>query len=276
MPEALRRNGVIQALGVRDLGDVEAGPVRGDRDPVTGVRGGDEVVDVTRRLRRALAPLLRAGERPLVVGGCCAVLLGIGAAVRDAAGRAGLAFIDGHEDFYDGATSPTGAVADMELGIVTGFGPPELTAVGGAPPLFEPVDVVALAVNDSAEARANGSPDPRVLAPQLRIVEIGELRAAGAAATGRRAAALLAARTGRYWVHLDLDALDSDVMPGLGAPLQGGLGLEEAADVLLPLVRAPECLGADVTILEPSRDPGDIGARRTVELLARVAGPARD
>jgi arginase len=177
MPAALRRNGVIAALGVRDLGDVEAGPVRGPRDPASGVRGPAEVAAVSRRLRDALVPLLRTGERPLVIGGCCAVLLGCGLAVRDVVGRAGLAFVDGHEDFYDGHSSLSGCVADMELAIVSGHGPKAVLAGEQESPLFREQDIVALGVRDSAIARANGSPDPRVVAPALRMVESATLLA---------------------------------------------------------------------------------------------------
>lgn len=40
----------------------------------------------------------------------------------DAVGRVGLWFVDGHADFLDGWSSPTGEAADMELAILTGAG----------------------------------------------------------------------------------------------------------------------------------------------------------
>ncbi len=275
MPAALRRSGLIASLGVRDLGDVEAGPVRGPRDPVTGVRGPAEVAAVSLRLRDALLPLLRSGERPLVVGGCCAVLLGAGLAAHEVAGRAGLAFVDGHEDFYDGHSSLSGCVADMELSIVTGHGPTGLLPDEPAAPLFREEDALAIGVRDSAIARENGSPDPRRLAPDLRIIESARLLTDGPTLTGQRAAAELATGPGGFWLHLDLDVIDGKAMPAVDDPLPGGPDWRQAAELLQPLVHSPALLGADVTILNPSLDPDDFYARQVVALLAdagRVSG----
>jgi arginase len=273
MPAALRLSGLIAALGVRDFGDVQAGPVRGPRDPVTGVRGPAEVAAVSRRLRDALLPLLRAGERPLVVGGCCAVLLGAGLAVRELVGRTGLAFVDGHEDFYDGHSSLSGCVADMELAIVTGHGPEGLLPEKPPVPLFREQDVLALGVRDSAIARQNGSPDPRRQAPGLRLIESANLLAEGPGRTGERVAAELAAGPGRFWLHFDLDVIDGAAMPAVDDPLPGGPDWRQTAALLRPLLASPALLGADVTILNPALDPGDHYARRVVELLA-TAGEA--
>jgi arginase len=271
MPAALRRSGLIAALEVRDLGDLAAGPVRGPRDPVSGVRDPAEVAAVSLRLQEALAPLLRAGERPLVVGGCCAVLLGAGLAVRKVAGRAGLAFVDGHEDFYDGHSSLSGSVADMELSVVTGHGPEGLLPKDGAASLFREEDSVALGVRDSAIARMNGSPDPRRLAPGLRIIESAALLAEGPGHAGRRVAAELAARPAGFWLHLDLDVIDGAAMPAVDDPLPGGPDWAQTAELLRPLLASPALLGADVTILNPALDPGDRYAHQVVDLLASAA-----
>jgi len=273
MPGALRRGGLITALAVRDLGDVEAGPVRGSRDPLTGVRGPAEVAAVSLRLRDALLPLLRSAERPLVVGGCCAVLLGAGLAVREVAGRAGLAFVDGHEDFYDGHSSLSGCVADMELSIVTGHGPAGVLPEAPAGPLFREEDALALGVRDSAIARKNGSPDPRRVAPNLRLIESTSLLEEGPERSGRRVAAALAVGPGRFWLHFDLDVIDGAAMPAVDDPLPGGPDWRQTAELLRPLLLSPALLGADVTILNPSLDPGGQYARRVVDLLA-TAGEA--
>ena len=42
----------------------------------------------------------------LVLGGCCTLLIGVMAALRDNGTDAGLLFVDGHLDCYDGASSP--------------------------------------------------------------------------------------------------------------------------------------------------------------------------
>ena len=52
----------------------------------------------TRVLADRVGTLLDAGERPLVLGGDCSILLGAMLALRRR-GRFGLAFVDGHLDF---------------------------------------------------------------------------------------------------------------------------------------------------------------------------------
>jgi arginase len=49
-------------------------------------------------LHRRVHALLSAGRFPLVYGADCSVLLAAVPALRDIAGRAGLVFLDGHED----------------------------------------------------------------------------------------------------------------------------------------------------------------------------------
>ena len=68
-------------------------------------------------LREAVAGALRRGERPLVLGGDCTLLLGAVCGVRDAVGRVALWFVDGHADYLDGRSSPTGEAADIGVDV---------------------------------------------------------------------------------------------------------------------------------------------------------------
>jgi hypothetical protein len=53
-----------------------------------------------------------------------------------------LLFVDGHSDFYDSNLSGTGEIAEMDLGIVTGFGHDVLANLSDMKPYFRPEDVV--------------------------------------------------------------------------------------------------------------------------------------
>jgi arginase len=122
-PGALRSAGLATVFGATDAGDV-APPLRDtERDSETGVIAGAELRHSSQALREAVATVLARGEQPLVLGGDCALLLGALAGVRDAVGRVGLWFVDGHADYLDAESSPTGEAADMELAILTGTAP---------------------------------------------------------------------------------------------------------------------------------------------------------
>ena len=131
--------------------------------------------------------------------------------------------------------------------------------------------MLALGVRDSAIARENGSPDPHHLAPGLRITGSASLLADGPGLAGQRAASELEAGRGRFWLHFDLDVIDGEAMPAVDDPLPGGPDWQQTRELLWPLLHSPALLGADVTILNPSLDPGDHYARRVVDLLASAA-----
>src|SRR5207342_3908915 len=98
-----------------------------------GIVGSPDVLSVTTELRRAVAASIGRGERPFLAGGCCAELPGALAGARDALGRVGLAYLDGHLDLYDGTTSPTGEAADMPVAVALGRGPQRwVEEAGGA------------------------------------------------------------------------------------------------------------------------------------------------
>jgi arginase len=269
MPAALREAGLVDALGAHDLGDLPIAITDHERDLATGLVAYRQIVAATQVVRDGVADLLERPGLPLVVGGCCGVLVGIFAALQAAHGRAGLAFVDGHYDFYDGATSPAGALADMELRVLTGKGPGELVSAGQAAPLLRPRDAWLLGVRDAEEMAEAGAPDPRAEIPAAPIRDDRTVRGDPGGA-GAEAAAALAGAPGRFWLHVDLDVLSVAAMPAVDYHLPGGLDWDELADLLRPLAASPALLGVDVTIYNPSLDPGRVFAPRIVALLRDV------
>jgi arginase len=261
-PAAVREHGLLERIEGRDRGDLDV-RIRGDeRDPATGIVGADDVLALTRAVRDAVRDTIAAGERPLVLGGCCSIVPGALAGVRDAAGPPGVVNVDGHVDVYDGRTSPTGEAADMPLSVAVGLGPQAwVDAAGG--PSAEPERVVVLGARDPDEA-ADIAP---LLAGRLAALTVHDpvaLRAAGLRESGARAAAGL----GRFWVHLDVDALDQAAMPATDYLMPGGLEWDELAELMAPLCAAPELAGLSLGCLNPDKDPDGRCTERTVELLA--------
>jgi arginase len=261
-PAAIREQGLLERLGARDRGDLDV-RIRGDaRDPETGIIGTAGVFSVTTAVRIAVRDAVAAGDRPLVLGGCCSLVPGALAGVRDASGSAGVAYIDGHVDVYDGRTSPTGEAADMPMAVAFGFGPkPWVDAAGGAS--AEPERVVVLGARDPEEA-ADIAP---LLAGKLAALEVHDpwqLRETGLRESGEAAAAKL----GRYWIHLDVDVLDEAAMPATDYLMTGGLEWDELAALLGPLCAAPGLAGLSLGCLNPEKDRDGRCTQRTCDLLA--------
>ncbi len=84
-----------------------------------------------------------------------------------------------------------------------------------------------------------------------------------------------------FWVHLDVDILDTDVMPAVDTPTPGGLTATELCDLLTPIVEHPRAAGIDVGIFDPDLDPGGRHASTLSSILNQtlrareepVAGP---
>jgi len=262
-PAAVRERDLLARLGAGDRGDLDV-RIRGEeRDPETGVIGIDGVVATTRALRAAVRDIAAAGDRPLVLGGCCTVVPGALAGLRDAGGPLAVANVDGHVDVYDGRTSPTGEAADMPLSVAVGRGPARWVDAAGGPSVA-PADVVVLGARDPDEAKDIAD----LRAGELATVEVhgpGELRAQGLAAAGQQAAQRLGAR---FFVHLDVDVLDERAMPATDYLMPGGLDWDELAALLGPLGRSPALAGLSLGCLNPEKDPGGRFSDLTCDLLA--------
>jgi arginase len=243
LPEALRRHRLLERLGAADAGRVEPPPYRPDIDPASGVRNGDTRPGYTIALADRLVELLRAGAFPLVLGGDCSILLGGMLALRRL-GRYGLVSVDGGLDFRHPGNAhlvgPVGSVAGEDLAVVTGRGAPQLTDLEGRRPLVADADVVA----------------EEVLATPMTLFDVAELRRLGPEEVARRAVATLAARgVEGFWVHVDADVLDPEVMPAVDSPEPGGLTHRELAALLRALTAAELACGMQLTIFDPDLDP---------------------
>jgi arginase len=264
-PGTLRQLGLPEALGARNEGDL-AVRIRGEeRDPDTGLVASDDVLESTAMVRTAVADAIEAGERPFLLGGCCAELPGALAGARDALGAPlGLAHLDGHLDLYDGETSTTGEAADMAISVVLGLGPAGwVEAMGGTSAVPERTALVGF--RDRAESIADGMRQPEDLPHPPLLYGAAELRKRGLAA----AAAELAARlgVGPFWLHLDVDVLDQAIFPATDYLQPDGLDWEELAALLAPLTATDTLVGASLACYNPEKDPGLEYGRRLVAAL---------
>jgi arginase len=195
----------------------------------------------TQALAERLGALLRAGDKPLVLGGDCSILLGAMLALRRR-GRYGLAFVDGHLDFR---TEDVDAVAGEDLAVVTGRAEDALADIDGLRPYVLDEEVVAYGSRDGSTA-------------PVRVIDLQALRA------GEWALPPVP-----YWVHVDADVLRLDAVD---SPQPGGLSYDELAELLRRLLAGP-AVGMQVTIFDPDLDPNGTAAEALTACL--VTGMAR-
>jgi arginase len=268
-PAALRAAGLVTALQtageVRDLGDVPLSPPTAERDPASGIIAPAHLLSMVLGVHACVQQALREDRLALVIGGDCPVLLGCLAAATERYGRMGLLFVDGHEDAWPPARSPTGEAADMELGLALGVTTvPTLPTLAATLPLVQASDVVVLGPRDAAELRAAAVP---TLADRVAFVADTALRAGDLTALTRAAVRQVQARAGPWWLHVDLDVLSTEALPAIDYPQPDGLSWDHLAAVTLAALSTARPVGWNVTIYNPDLDPTGQGAARIVAYL---------
>jgi arginase len=272
-PSALRAAGLSERLRLSDRGDVEAAIRDPTRDPETGVIGFADLRAASAAIKAGVAFILGREARPLVIGGCCSLLPGAIAGAREAVGPTALAFVDGHLDFYDGNTSDSGEAADMDLAILTGWGPTGVVDSGDGEPLVEPADAVVVGYRDEEDTTRLGAVDPAAVAPEMLLVHARDVLANGAAPTGEVATRWLESRAKPIWLHLDLDVLDEEEFPAVTYPRGAGLSWNDVLALARPFLASPRLVGIDVTDFNADRDDDDgLHARRAVDALRVLLG----
>ena len=270
-PEALRDAGLAERTGARDAGDVDATVDDPNRDARTGVVGFEQIRRASSQIDSAVEAVLEEGEKPLVVGGDCTVLVGALAAAKERLGRVGLVFVDGHLDYFGGETSPSGEAADMDLAFVTGNCPEGLVDLASPPPIVEPGDVVVMGHRADTE---EGDPRETALVDErIQLVEAPAIKRGDPERLGRYVAERLEVQAGRFWLHFDVDISDQGEMPAITYPLPDGLGWEHAEALLRPLIGSRRVVGLSVADFVPDKDPDGRYARRLVDLVAGLFAP---
>jgi arginase len=269
----LREAGLAERLAasadVRDAGDLEpiaGGAVRG----TSGLLKEGALGRLVEATRAAARRSLDRGHRPLLVGGDCPVLLGALAAGRDPHGEAGLLLVDGHEDAWPPRRSATGEASDSEVAIALGSveGLPE--AMAQVLPLLDRGALAMLGPRDRdelAETNVDSLRDRVALFRDDRAV-----RANGPSGSAREAIAALGPGSPRFWLHVDLDVLQTDEFPAADYLQPGGLSWAELSDIAAVALADERCFGASVVIYNPDLDPDRSSAARIVRFLSELVG----
>ncbi len=270
-PGALREQGLGARLAARDLGDVVPPSYRDLVRPPGRPRNEEGVADYSRALAQQVAAAADGGAFVLVLGGDCSIVLGCLLGLRGSRGSpVGLAYVDAHADFATPEESRTGSAASMCLALAVGRGDTPLARLGGEEPLVRAADVVILGRRDQGQSWYGHD---ALRASAMLDLPHAVVREGGAAASSRAALDRLAhSELARFWIHVDADVLDPDILPAVDSPEAGGLGLDELAELLTPLARHPRALGLELTIYDPTLDPDRSSAARLAALLERVLG----
>jgi arginase len=273
-PAAIRAAGLIGQLGrvgfrLSDLGDSRVVPWRPDRANPRA-QNLQAVVDVVQTTSRRVADALDGHDRiALVLGGDCTVGMGTVAGIRQAIGRVALAYFDLHSDLNTPASATDGALDWMALAHMLAIqgSAPTLTAAAGNAPLVDPDQVVLFAHGLSHSTRFERGEIERLGLARVALEQVrGDPEGAAS-----RALQLLADRSDRYAIHLDVDVVDFTDAPLSEHPSRNtGLKLDHMLRALRVLASGPGLVAITLAELNPHNAAADEG------LLERFAASLAD
>ena len=267
LPKTLREAGLLERLNAEYCGIVApSSPYNHSRDEETKLLNAEAIKEHSLKLAEAVKRQLHKNKFPIVIGGDCSILIGNLLALRRL-GRYGLFFIDGHSDFYLPEESPTGEVSDMDLAIVSGYGPEILSNLDHLKPLAKEQDIVVFGYRDSSQSTQYGCQDIKktTMINAVELVDVKKLGLKKTASLGIQT--LLKNELSGFWIHLDADVLDDSIMPAVDYRLPDGITFPELSNLLKLLLLSKKAVGISVTIFNPTLDKDDSITRNFVSSI---------
>ena len=273
-PEALRVAGLQTALVGRGFGVLDRGNLNGPSNPwntpVGGYRHLLEVVEWNRLVHAAVYADLAASRLPILLGGDHSLSIGSISAVarhcRENGKKLRVLWLDAHADFNTNDLTPTGNIHGMPVACLCGFGPRELTTIGGSAPAIHPSWIRQIGIRsvDEGEKRF-------VHEQHLEVFDMRYIDEMGVRQTMEHALEGLDANTHLH-VSFDVDFLDPDIAPGVGATVRGGPTYREA-QLCMEMIADTGLVGSlDIMELNPAMDVRNKTALLAVDLVESLFG----
>lgn len=262
-PQHLKKYGFYDKLMINQIYSLLPTDYEMIFDPETSILNVEQVTSYAIRQAELLESKWQADTFKLIIGGDCSLLLGTGMALKRQ-GRYGLIYLDGHTDYCSVETTDTKAVAGMDLGLATGFGPDKLVNLNNQAPYFDEENIFCVGDKES---------DPEYVrlieASKINYFDLGQIRKMGSETVARIFLQMVEKQnlTG-FFVHLDVDILTSLVMPAVDCPDERGLTYEELMPLLKIIMESPLAVGMELTIFDPSLDTDGVIIKRFIEEIS--------
>jgi arginase len=273
-PEALRVAGIQAVLESHGLQVVDRGNVSGPSNPwlppVGGYRHLPEVVAWNTTLHDTVHAELAQGRMPIVLGGDHCLGMGSISAVarhcRESGKTLRVLWLDAHADFNTAALTPSGNVHGMPVACLCGYGPAELTGIGGHTPAIKPDEVRQIGIRsvDPGEKRF-------VHEVGLEVFDMRYIDEMGMRHTMEQALMGLDDNTHLH-VSFDVDFLDPEIAPGVGTTVPGGPTYREAQLCMEMIADTGRLASLDVMELNPALDVRNRTAELAVDLIESLFG----
>ena len=250
LPEWLRQHHFHQLIAPEAICVLPPPPYRMHLDPESRVLNTDALAQYAEEEAKLLNEVLSDQKFPLVLGGDCSILIGSALALKQR-GSYALFYLDGHTDFIEPPQSGTGGAGGMAAALAAGRGPEKLTNIQGQFPYIREEHVWCVGnreYDDAYEQIIRDSQATYFTLALLRDTGIDQCVNAFLEMVDINA-------LDGFWIHLDVDVLDDQVMPAVDSRTPGGLNYKEFNQILYLLLSSPKATGIEITILDPELDP---------------------
>jgi arginase len=275
-PSALRVAGLqarLKQLGrqVEDIGNVAVKQPEEQHYGDKSAKYLGEIAETCKGLAEMVCKTLDEDMVPLVLGGDHSIALGTAAGAaahfHKQSKRIGMIWLDAHGDMNTPESSPSGNVHGMPLAAIMGYGPPELTEMGGIKPMVEPRNVVLVGIRDldSKERRL-------VRDSGVHIYTMRDIDERGMREVMSEALKFAGDDTAGVAVSLDMDFVDPSDAPGVGTPVRGGVTYREAHLALEMIADSKSMVSFELVEINPVIDLHNTTATLGVELVLSGLG----
>ena len=273
-PEALRVARLGERLARRGLHVVDRGNLSGPLNPwlppTDGYRHLGEAVTWNTAVHEAVHAELIAGNLPIMLGGDHCLAIGSISAVsrycRDAGKHLRVLWLDAHADFNTSQITPSGNIHGMPVACLCGYGPDELTHIGGTVPATTPDVFRQIGIRSVDEGEKRFVHEVGIDIYDMRYIdEIGLKAAMEEALAG-------VDQDTHLHVSFDVDFLDPSIAPGVGTTVRGGPGYREAQLCMEMIADTGRVGSLDIVELNPAFDKRNQTAKLAVDLVESLFG----
>jgi arginase len=258
----LRSRLAALGLDVEDWGNIESPQQESVPEGDARAKYLEPIAKTCRKLAARVSKAISQGRFPVVLGGDHSIAAGTvsGAAKKR---KLGLIWIDAHGDINTPETSPSGNVHGMPLAALLGREPKGL--VSG--PKLNIANVVLVGLRDLDPGERRHIRDWGVRAFTMRDVDERGMRP-----IMEEAIRIAANGTDGFHMSFDMDAIDPDVAPGVGTPVEGGLSYREAHLIMEMAFDSGHMVSLEVVEVNPVLDVSNRTANLAVELILSALG----
>ena len=268
-PARLRKVGVAEVVRRNSKSFADGGDLQFPQIVVDAgnprFRNRRRYVAATKKIAKALASV-DPDALAINIGGECSLIPGVLSGLgRRFTGKPGVVWLDAHGDFNTSQTTPSGYIGGMCLALACGRESSFLTQIGSEKALVseEAVAHIGSRALDAAEGKA-------MMDSPMMIKKASALRRRGIEDVAAEVARFASERADWIVMHLDLDFLDSALMPSVNFPTSGGMGMSDVRAIANGLKESGKLRALNVTAYDPTKDPTGRYGRMIVKILAEI------